>query len=84
MTALLNIKRWLKLNLKKKINVFQIDGGGNFTSLKLKQFLEQNRIHHQMSCPHTPQQNGVAERKHRHLVEIGLALLFQSNMPLKY
>jgi hypothetical protein len=30
------------------------------------------------------QQNGVAGRKHRHIVEVGLSLLAQSSMPLKY
>lgn len=34
-----------------------------------------------MSCPHTPQQNGVAERKHRHVTELGLSLMFQSKVP---
>ena len=28
-----------------------------------------------LTCPHTPQQNGVAERKHKHLVQCTLALL---------
>ena len=37
-----------------------------------------------MSCPYTPQQNGMAERKHRHIVELGLSMIFQSKLPLKY
>jgi histone deacetylase 1/2 len=37
-----------------------------------------------VSCPHTSQQNGVAERKHRHLVETGLALLAHASVPLRY
>lgn len=37
-----------------------------------------------MSCPHTHQQNGSAERKHRHIVETGLALLAQACMPLRF
>jgi histone deacetylase 1/2 len=37
-----------------------------------------------VSCPHTSQQNGVAERKHRHLVETGLALLAHSSLPLRF
>lgn len=37
-----------------------------------------------MSCPHTSQQNGIAERKHRHIVETGLALLAQSSLPLYF
>jgi len=36
-----------------------------------------------VSCPHAHQQNGVAERKHRHIVEVGLALLANASMPLK-
>ena len=34
--------------------------------------------------PHTPQQNGVVEHKHRHLVETGLALLNHAQIPLQY
>jgi histone deacetylase 1/2 len=30
------------------------------------------------------QQYGAAERKHRHIVEMGLALLANASMPLKY
>jgi hypothetical protein len=41
-------------------------------------------ISHLVSCPHTYQQNGVAECKHRHIVEIGLELLAHVSMPLKY
>ncbi|KAA8550069.1 hypothetical protein F0562_001753 [Nyssa sinensis] len=37
-----------------------------------------------MSSPHTPSQNGRAERKHRHIIEIGLAMLFHSHVPLKF
>jgi hypothetical protein len=41
-------------------------------------------ITHQVSCPHMHQQNGVAERKHRHIVEMGLSLLATASMSLKY
>lgn len=41
-------------------------------------------ISHHVSCPHTHQQNGIAERKHRHIVEIGLSLLAHASMLLKY
>lgn len=70
--------------LEKKIKVFQSDGGGEFTSNAFKLLLEQKGIHYQFSCPYTPQQNGVVEQKHRHVVETVLSLLFQSHMPLRY
>ena len=37
-----------------------------------------------MSCSYTPSQNGRAERKHRHVMKIGLALLFHSHVPLRH
>ena len=47
-------------------------------------FFHSKGIVHQFSCVGTPQQNGVVERKHKHLLETSRALLFQSELPLKY
>ena len=41
-------------------------------------------IHHQKSCTQTPQQNGVVECKHKHLLEVARALSFQSNSPITF
>jgi hypothetical protein len=50
----------------------------------LNSFFKKIGIEHHVSCPHAHQQNGSAERKHRHIVEVGLALLANASMPLKF
>lgn len=34
---------------------------------------------HQTSCVHSPKQNGIAERKHRHLLNVAKSLMFKGN-----
>jgi hypothetical protein len=60
----------------------QTDWGGECQ--KLNSFFQRVGISHLVSCPHAHQQNGPAERKHRHIVEVGLSLLAYASMPLKY
>lgn len=47
-------------------------------------FFQSIGISHRVSCPHTHQQNVVVERKHRHIVETGLALLAHSSLPIRF
>ena len=60
----------------------QTDWGGEYE--KLNSFFQKLGISHHVSCPHAHQQNSSAERKHRHIVEVGLALLAGASMPLKF
>jgi ribonuclease HI len=55
--------------LNKKIKRFRTDNGGEFTSINFNKFCQEQGIRRELSCAYTPQQNGVAERKIRHLVE---------------
>nr|XP_016468536.1 PREDICTED: uncharacterized protein LOC107791056 [Nicotiana tabacum] len=41
-------------------------------------------IVHQRTCAYTPQQNGVAERKHRYILEVTRAIRFQVHIPIKF
>ena len=52
-----------------------------YVSEQFQSFMLQNDILHQTSCVDNPSQNGVAERKNRHLIETARALLFQMQVP---
>ena len=58
------------------------DGGGEYTALK--DFLSTLGIQHLKTPPHTPQHNGTAERRHKHIVDTGLTLLHEANISNKY
>uniref|UniRef100_A0A2N9H1V0 Integrase catalytic domain-containing protein n=1 Tax=Fagus sylvatica TaxID=28930 RepID=A0A2N9H1V0_FAGSY len=88
-----NTQLHTKLSLFKLRNVLHVpriasnlltDCGGEFTSTEFNSYCANSGIIHHLTCPHTPQQNGVAERKHRHLIQITLALLSQSGLSLSY
>jgi hypothetical protein len=65
-----------------QIIAMQTDWGGEYQSLN--SFFTKLGIIHYVSCPHAHQQNGPTERKHRHIVEVGLSILAQASMPLKF
>jgi hypothetical protein len=72
----------VELLLDKKIKCVQSDWGGEYR--RLHKYFNNTGIAHQVSCPHTHQQNGSIERKHRHIVETGLSLLAQAAMPVTF
>jgi hypothetical protein len=58
-----------------KIKHFQSDGGKEFVNSCFLKLFASNGIMHRISCPHTLEQNGLAERKHRHIINIIRTLL---------
>ena len=46
--------------------------------------MSQHGILHQSSCAHTPQQNGVTERKNHHLIETTRTLLLPYHVPFRF
>ncbi|XP_071695345.1 uncharacterized protein [Rutidosis leptorrhynchoides] len=60
----------IQTQFQSKIQVLRSDNGGEFFNTQMKLLCEEKGIIHQATCPHTPQQKGVAERKNRILLEI--------------
>lgn len=74
----------MKTQLEKQIKRITTDNGGEFISGSMKEFYVKEGIILETNCPHTPQQNGVVERKYRHILEIPMALKFKANLPIKF
>jgi hypothetical protein len=60
------------------------DNGTEFKNYTLNDFLSDEGIHHQYSTPYTPQQNGVAERKNRTLMDMARTMLVEFKSPYKF
>ena len=67
-----------------KIKKICLDKARDYFNQILSQWFQKEGIIHESPCITTPQQNGVAKRKNRHLLERTRALLFQQNVQKSY
>ena len=81
----LHLLLWPKTQFDKTVKVIRSDNALELSkSYEILEFFATFGITHQTSCVETPQQNGVVERKHRHLLEVSSALMLQASIPLRY
>ena len=66
---------------EKKIKILRSDRGGEYFSANFTSFFEEHGIIHQRTSPYTPQQNGLAERKNRTLVDMVNSMLLSFKLP---
>ena len=71
----------IETQFQVKIGIFHTDNGTKYFNEFLGSFLKEKGIHHQSTCVNTPQQNGIAERKNKHLLEVARAIMFSMNVP---
>ncbi|RVW62884.1 Retrovirus-related Pol polyprotein from transposon RE1 [Vitis vinifera] len=79
-----NFHKMIETQYNAKVRVLRSDNGGEYQSSDLQKYLEGHGIIHQTTCSNTPQQNGVAERKNRHLLEVVRASLIAAKTPISY
>lgn len=84
LTKFIQFKLLVENQFFTKIKQVQSDGEGEYTSHHFQSFLAKHGITHRKSCLYTSQQNGLAERKLRHVLETGLTLLCHSSLSNKY
>jgi transposase InsO family protein len=73
--------KMVEIQFEKKVKVLRSDNGTEYTNKAMQDFLRDNGIVHQTTYMSTPEQNGVAERKNRHILEVTRCLLFVMNVP---
>ncbi|KAK8934099.1 Methylthioribose kinase [Platanthera zijinensis] len=81
-TTVLTSNRRIEFNTH--IALIRSDHGTEFDSLLMQEFCQSEGIRHTFSAPRTPQQNGVAERKNRTLIESATTLLADAHLPLSF
>ena len=59
-----NFHKMIEVQFEKQIKRIRCDNGGEFTSTNMLEFYNEKGILLETTCPHTPEQNGVVERKH--------------------
>lgn len=62
------------------IKILRADNGGEYVNREFENYLKSCGIRFQSSCPYTPQQNGLAERMNRTLVEKARCMLFGAKL----
>ena len=63
-----------------KIKCLRSYKGGEFTSNEFNIFCEENGIKRQLSAPRTPEQNNIAERRNRLVIEVARAMLVENDV----
>jgi hypothetical protein len=83
-TNLLHFFALVQTQFNTIVKKIRTDNGQEFLETKLQSYFQNHGIIHERTCVETLQQNGVAERKHRHLLNIARSLRFQAHLPLKF
>ena len=72
----------IKCQFRDPVKGLETDNAKDFLNHELREFFTSEGIKHGTSCPYTPQQNSLAERKIGDKVYKGRSLLIQASTPL--
>ena len=69
---------------KFKIRILRSDNGGEYRSKAMEKYCKSVGIRQEFTVPHNPEQNGMAERANRTLIEMARCMIQDSGMDKKY
>jgi transposase InsO family protein len=72
---------YLKTRWDKHPKIFRVDNGTEYLNEELITWCQNHGIELQTTAPYSPEQNGVAERFNRTLMELATAMLIERNLP---
>ncbi|KAH9116250.1 hypothetical protein LEN26_012901 [Aphanomyces euteiches] len=78
------IMAWSQTQTGNKVKVFRSDGGSEYSSVEFVDTLKKHGIHHESSTPDNQWQNGIAERAHRSLMEMAMAMLAHAGLARRW
>lgn len=66
------------------LKCLRTDRGGEFNSTEFRKVCADNGVKRQLTAAYSPQQNGVAERKNRTIMNMIRAMLSEKKMPKRF
>ncbi|KAK2976358.1 hypothetical protein RJ640_014189 [Escallonia rubra] len=69
---------------EKSLKTLRNDQGREYLLDHFKKFCEEKGIRRKLPIPNTPQQNGVAERRNRTLLDMVRSMMAQANLPISF
>ena len=73
--------KMIETQFNRTIKVFRSNNAHEYNDKSLLSFLDSHGTLTQWSCPYTTQQNGRAEQKHRHILDVVCTLLISTSLP---
>lgn len=77
-------KAMVERSTGRKLKCLRTDNGGEYTSREFESYLRVEGIRHERSVPKNPEQNGVAERMNRTLMEAVRSMLSGAGLPQRF
>ena len=77
-------KAMVERSTGRKVIAVRTDNGGEYTSVEFQSYLRKEGIKHEFTVSRTPEQNGVAERLNRTLMESVRSMLVGAHLPQRF
>lgn len=84
MSKFCEFQSYVETQTGSKIKILRTDNGSEYVNKQFENYLTSKGIEHQTSVPYSPQQNGIAERTNRSIIEKARSMLAGSSLSKAY